>query len=169
MVPLLHANPALRAAKADEQRYRGGYDRAPRRSSLWMLDIRLPKEWVACPFGSFPPKRSASVAEADPQINEYLDTGHIAEADTVLASERYQALRSFAEIYTVGTSTAAQLWKAGCRTLEDVRSHLGADALPPPPESQEARARAKRRLEGNMTRSEIVSDWLDILDDLTTT
>jgi DNA polymerase/3'-5' exonuclease PolX len=55
------------------------------------------------------------------QITEYLETGRIQESDMILADPRFQTLRVFASVFTIGTSTAVELYdNQGCRSLSDV-------------------------------------------------
>lgn len=99
------------------------------------------------------------------QIDEYLDTGRIAESEGILASPRYAALRDFASVYTIGHSTARDLYdKHNCRTLEDVRAHY----MNISEESEQVRLKEKlrRRRIGGMTQVDIVEEWMQIKDDL---
>jgi hypothetical protein len=86
-------------------------------------------------------------------------------------------LQSFASIYSIGTSTAVELWNAGCRSLTDVRAYycrseekekeqLLEPTLTPRDARREERKAAKRRAGGNMSRSEVVGTWLDLKADL---
>ncbi|BEI93291.1 uncharacterized protein CcaverHIS019_0509190 [Cutaneotrichosporon cavernicola] len=114
------------------------------------------------------------------RIEEYLTTGQIAEAEEIKASPRFQALRLFSSVWSVGHSTAAELWRAGCRNLEDVRLYFSRTDAPPILEdggdgweydratAREERARRQRREEGAMTREEVVSAWLNLKDELDT-
>lgn len=56
-----------------------------------------------------------------------------------------------------------QLWDAGCRTLDDVLQHY--DWTPPSTPKEERKAR-KRRMEGTMTKPEIVHAWVKLRDQL---
>lgn len=76
---------------------------------------------------------------------------------------RYNALKTFSSVYSIGHQTAVQLWNAGCRTLEDVRSHY--EYIPPEGRKEERRAR-KRRMEGTMTKAEVVHAWLEVRQEL---
>ncbi|BEJ16312.1 hypothetical protein CspHIS471_0509170 [Cutaneotrichosporon sp. HIS471] len=113
------------------------------------------------------------------RIDEYLTTGQIAEAEEIKASPRFQALRLFSSVWSVGHSTAAELWRAGCRDLEDVRLYFSRTDAPPLLEdgdgweydratAREERARRRRREEGTMTREEVVSAWLNLKEELDT-
>jgi DNA polymerase mu len=98
-----------------------------------------------------------------------LSTGTIAESAEICASERFRALREFATIYSIGTATAAELWSKGCRTLDDVRAHYCGDAGgegEKPAERRAERKAAQRRLDGTMTRAEVVSAWLNLKPEL---
>lgn len=68
----------------------------------------------------------------------------------------------------MGTSTAVELWNAGCRSLADVRAHYcrGHEDLLTAHDRRAERKAAQRRAEGRMTRAEVVSAWLDLKDDL---
>lgn len=104
------------------------------------------------------------------RIDEYLTTGTVAESVAILNSPRYQAMEQFASIYTIGKSTAAELWDKGCRTLADVR-RVYVDEDEDVSDGGEgdrakARARSRRRRDGTMTRGETVAAWLGMKDDL---
>lgn len=99
------------------------------------------------------------------QIDEFLETGRIVESEEILASPRYQALRTFASVYTIGHHTAKDLYdRHHCRTLEDVRQHYANIAE----ESEEVRLKVKdrRQREGGMLHVDIVEEWIKIKDDL---
>ncbi|KLT45462.1 Nucleotidyltransferase [Cutaneotrichosporon oleaginosum] len=116
------------------------------------------------------------------RIDEYLKTGQIAEAEEIKASSRFQALRLFSSVWSVGHSTAAALWREGCRDLEDVRLYfLRTDPAPQLEEddsgwghgyewdratAREERAKNRRRENGKMTREEVVGAWLGLKDEL---
>ena len=99
------------------------------------------------------------------QIDEFLETGRIEESESILASPRYQALRTFSSVYTIGHSTAKDLYdRHHCRTLEDVRQHYQNIS----DESEEVRLKVKdrRRREGGMLHVDIVEEWIKIKSDL---
>lgn len=113
------------------------------------------------------------------QIDEYLTTGAIAESQSILASERFHALRLFSSVWSIGHSTAAELYRAGCRDLEDVRAYFcRTDPEPPIPPDEDGirdrsavraeRAKKRRRELGMMTREEVVGTWLELKDELDT-
>lgn len=57
----------------------------------------------------------------DSKINEYLNTGSIAEARGIAADPRFQALSQFSSIYTIGPTTARYYYDdLGITSLEDV-------------------------------------------------
>ncbi|KAF6763040.1 DNA polymerase mu [Ephemerocybe angulata] len=56
-------------------------------------------------------------------ILEYIETGSIPEAQTTLASERYQSLSLFASIYGIGPSKARQFYDMGMRSIEDLERY----------------------------------------------
>jgi DNA polymerase mu len=99
------------------------------------------------------------------RIDEFLTTGRIEESQVILASPRYQALRTFSSVHTIGYATAKELYdRHHCRTLEDVRLHYANIAE----ESEEVRLKVKdrRRREGGMLHVDIVEEWIKIKDDL---
>jgi DNA polymerase mu len=105
------------------------------------------------------------IPELTGQIDEFLETGQIAESIEILASERYKSLRDFASVYTVGHHKARELYdQHHCRTLEDVRQHYINIAE----ESEEVRLKEKqrRRQRGGMTHVDIVEEWMRVKDDL---
>ncbi|KAL1723700.1 hypothetical protein EV715DRAFT_190444 [Schizophyllum commune] len=62
------------------------------------------------------------------KLEEYVETGDIEEAATIAASQRFQSLEAFTDLYGVGATTARKLYAAGCRTLEDVERYYGVHA-----------------------------------------
>ncbi|ORY32892.1 putative beta DNA polymerase [Naematelia encephala] len=101
------------------------------------------------------------------RIDEYLTTGRIAETESILASERYQTLKLFASVYTVGHHTARELYDTHhCRTLGHVRRYYQGIAE----ESEEVRLKEKlrRRMKGGMTRIDIVEEWMGLKEELDT-
>jgi len=119
----------------------------------------------AARFGRKGCTKSKSAVDELKQIDEFLETGRIEESETILASSRYQALRTFSSVYTIGHSTAKDLYdRHHCRTLEDVRQHYQNIS----DESEEVRmkVRERRRREGGMLHVDIVEDWIKIKDDL---
>lgn len=82
-----------------------------------------------------------------------------------MASERYNTLRLFASIYSIGHHTAKDLYdRHHCRSLEDVRQHYIAVAE----ESEAVRLKEKnrRRREGGMTNADIVEEWMVLREEL---
>ncbi|KAG8945461.1 hypothetical protein FRC04_000746 [Tulasnella sp. 424] len=58
---------------------------------------------------------------SDTEINEFLNTGGIAEARGIAADPRFQALSQFSSIYTIGPTTARYYYDdLGVTTIEDV-------------------------------------------------
>ncbi|WVF71352.1 hypothetical protein IAT40_006156 [Kwoniella sp. CBS 6097] len=99
------------------------------------------------------------------RIDEYLTTGAVRESDQILLSTRYQALKLFASVYTIGHHKSKELYdRHYCRTLEDVRMHFEAIEE----ESPEARLKDKlrRRRRGGMKQVEIVEEWIRLKDEL---
>ncbi|KAL1736401.1 hypothetical protein EV714DRAFT_199088 [Schizophyllum commune] len=62
------------------------------------------------------------------KLEEYVETGDIEEAATIAASQRFQSLEAFTDLYGVGATTARKLYAAGCRTLEDVERYYGVNS-----------------------------------------
>ncbi|KAL1756325.1 hypothetical protein FB107DRAFT_211622 [Schizophyllum commune] len=62
------------------------------------------------------------------KLEEYVERGDIEEAVTISASQRYQSLQAFKDLYGVGATTARKLYAAGCRTLEDVERYYGVNS-----------------------------------------
>ncbi|WVQ99513.1 hypothetical protein IAU59_006649 [Kwoniella sp. CBS 9459] len=99
------------------------------------------------------------------RIDEYLTTGAVHESDRILLSSRYQALKLFASVYTIGHHKSKELYdRHHCRTLEDVRMHFEAIEE----ESPEARLKDKlrRRRRGGMKQVEIVEEWIRLKNEL---
>ncbi|PIL32799.1 hypothetical protein GSI_04916 [Ganoderma sinense ZZ0214-1] len=60
-------------------------------------------------------------------IEQYLDSGQISEAETIKASERFQALSLFASVYGIGPTTARRLYNLNLRTLDDLEIYYGVE------------------------------------------
>ncbi|KAA1470530.1 Nucleotidyltransferase [Dentipellis sp. KUC8613] len=60
-------------------------------------------------------------------IEEYIDTGHITEVETTLASTRYHTLTAFTTIYGIGPKTARQLYGLGLRTIEHLEAYYNVE------------------------------------------
>ncbi|TFY83154.1 hypothetical protein EWM64_g845 [Hericium alpestre] len=58
-------------------------------------------------------------------IEEYLDTGHISEVDSTLASPRFHSLTAFSSIYGIGPKTAQYLYGLGLTTIEQLETYYG--------------------------------------------
>lgn len=144
------------------------------------------------------PRRIKSGAEASKlsdvgpkvaeRIDEFLATGRVEEAEAIKASERYQTLNLISSVFTVGTSTAFELYtKHDCRTLEDVAEHYArreslewdtgvvGQGIPighsfKSAESGRRKRRSRdaqrRRTEGKMSQAEIVREWIALRDEL---
>ncbi|OJA18854.1 hypothetical protein AZE42_05230 [Rhizopogon vesiculosus] len=56
-------------------------------------------------------------------IQEFVKTGRIAEAQTILADSRFQSLSAFDTIYGIGPHTARRLYDLGLRTLEELEQY----------------------------------------------
>lgn len=132
------------------------------------------------------------------QIDEYLATGHIAESEEILASDRFQTLELLASVYTIGNRKARELYNDwGCRTLEDLAEHYalkeagewdsgvvgegipsgykgsgsslrGNSARSGSTPKRRSRDAARRRKEGKMSAAEIVREWIGLKPDLDT-
>nr|XP_018262951.1 DNA polymerase mu subunit [Kwoniella dejecticola CBS 10117]OBR85109.1 DNA polymerase mu subunit [Kwoniella dejecticola CBS 10117] len=99
------------------------------------------------------------------RIDEFLQKGYVADSVKIVNSPRYQALKLFATVYSIGHHTSKELYdKYHCRTLEDVRMHFEAIEE----ESPEARMKDKirRRRRGGMKQVEIVEEWIRLKDEL---
>lgn len=99
------------------------------------------------------------------QIDEYLQTGRIAETERILSSSRHHALTLFASVYSIGHTKSKELYeKYGCRELADVRRHYMDIAE----ESEEVRLKEKvrRRKFGGMSQVDIVEEWMLLKDEL---
>ncbi|BGP41435.1 hypothetical protein JCM10449v2_005416 [Rhodotorula kratochvilovae] len=55
------------------------------------------------------------------KVDEFLETGHIKEADDLAHNERYQSLRSLMTVHGIGHHTAKELYSQGFRCAEDMR------------------------------------------------
>jgi DNA polymerase mu len=109
----------------------------------------------------------SSFPKVDVQIDEYLQTGVILESQEILASSRFQALRLFSSIFTIGHTTAKTLYdQYNCRTLEDVRLHYEMITEESPAVRQKDLMR--RRLNGGMKQVEIVDAWIALKEELDT-
>lgn len=99
------------------------------------------------------------------QIDEFLQTGEIAESQEILASPRYNALQTFASVYTIGHFRAKELYERHhCLTLEDVKRYF-AD-MEKDGEAKQGRGKDKRRMRGGMKEYEIVEEWMKLKNEL---
>nr|KIR46295.1 DNA polymerase mu subunit [Cryptococcus bacillisporus CA1280] len=99
------------------------------------------------------------------RIDEFLQTGEIAESQEILASPRYNALQTFASVYTIGHFRAKELYERHhCRTLEDVKRYF-AD-MEKDGEAKQGRGKDKRRMRGGMKEYEIVEEWMKLKNEL---
>ena len=81
----------------------------------WLKELVQP--FPASAYGFFQLTQSATFRK----ITEYLETGRIEESDHILSDPRFQILRAFSSVFTIGTSTAVELYDVhGCRSLSDV-------------------------------------------------
>ncbi|KAJ9128397.1 hypothetical protein QFC24_000690 [Naganishia onofrii] len=125
-------------------------------------------------------------------IDEFLETGHIAESEEIIASDRYQALELFSSVFTIGNSIAKQLYDVhGCRTMDDLLDHYalkeagewdtgvvgqgipagykskpGGERFGTGERKRRSRDAARRRKEGKMSQAEIVREWVALKPDL---
>ncbi|CCM02941.1 uncharacterized protein FIBRA_05056 [Fibroporia radiculosa] len=60
-------------------------------------------------------------------VEEYVLSGKITEAQSILASERFQALSLFATIYGIGPTTARKLYALGLRSLDNLEVYYGVE------------------------------------------
>ncbi|RXW14888.1 hypothetical protein EST38_g10962 [Candolleomyces aberdarensis] len=74
------------------------------------------------------------------KVEEYLETGSIPEAQTTLASERYQALSTFVSIYGIGPAKARQFYDMGMRNISDLQRYhdITPDSQPKTPAEVDA-------------------------------
>ncbi|WVQ86482.1 hypothetical protein IAS59_000195 [Cryptococcus gattii] len=99
------------------------------------------------------------------RIDEFLQTGEIAESQEILASPRYNALQTFASVYTIGHFRAKELYERHhCRTLEDVKRYF-AD-MEKDGEAEQGRGKGRRRMRGGMKEYEIVEEWMKLKNEL---
>ncbi|OWT40517.1 DNA polymerase mu subunit [Cryptococcus neoformans Bt1] len=99
------------------------------------------------------------------RIDEFLQTGEIAESQEILESLRFNALQIFASVYTIGHFRAKELYERHhCRTLEDVKRHF-AD-MEKDGEAKKGRHKDKRRMRGGMKEYEIVEEWMKLKSEL---
>lgn len=143
------------------------------------------------------PRRISSGAEASKlqdvgpkvaeRIDEFLATGRVEEAEGIKESEKYQTLNLLASVFTVGTSTAFELYtKYGCRSLEDVAQHYAqrealewdtgvvGEGIPvghsfraeSGRRKRRSRDAQRRRMQGKMSQAEIVREWIALREEL---
>ncbi|EIW53973.1 Nucleotidyltransferase [Trametes versicolor FP-101664 SS1] len=60
-------------------------------------------------------------------VDEYLDNGHISEAQTIQSSERFRTLSLFTSIYGIGPHAARRLFALGLRSLADLEIYYGVE------------------------------------------
>lgn len=60
-------------------------------------------------------------------LDEFLSKGEVGEAERVKASTRYGSLKEFTSIHGIGPLKASQLYREGCRSLEDLGRIYGSD------------------------------------------
>ncbi|KAI0937789.1 hypothetical protein AcW1_003856 [Taiwanofungus camphoratus] len=65
-------------------------------------------------------------------VEEFLETGKIGEAQTLLASPRFRTLSLFSSIYGIGPTTARRLYNLGLRSLQDLEIYYGVERRPMP-------------------------------------
>lgn len=64
------------------------------------------------------------------KTREFLSLGHILETKTILASERYESLSLFTQVFGIGASVARQLYDVhGLRTIEQLHLFYDVDAI----------------------------------------
>ncbi|TFK51026.1 Nucleotidyltransferase [Heliocybe sulcata] len=80
-------------------------------------------------------------------IEEYIETGKIAEAQATLTSERYKSLTAFTAIYGIGPNTAKQLYSQGLRTIRDLEVWYG---IRPPEGEEDAEGVYAQQLQGGI-------------------
>ncbi|KAJ2917762.1 hypothetical protein MD484_g2678, partial [Candolleomyces efflorescens] len=74
------------------------------------------------------------------KVEEYIKTRFIPEAQTTLASERYQALSTFVTIYGIGPAKARQFYDMGMRNTSDLERYydITPDSQPQTPAEVDA-------------------------------
>ncbi|EIW53979.1 Nucleotidyltransferase [Trametes versicolor FP-101664 SS1] len=60
-------------------------------------------------------------------VDEFLDNGHISEAQTIKSSERFRTLSLFTSIYGIGPHAARRLFALGLRSLADLEIYYGVE------------------------------------------
>ncbi|KAL1945244.1 hypothetical protein VTO73DRAFT_2095 [Trametes versicolor] len=60
-------------------------------------------------------------------VDEFLDNGHISEAQTIQSSERFRTLSLFTSIYGIGPHAARRLFALGLRSLADLEIYHGVE------------------------------------------
>ncbi|KAH9915905.1 Nucleotidyltransferase [Fomitopsis serialis] len=60
-------------------------------------------------------------------VEEFIDTGKIEEAQTILASDRFKALSLFTSVYGIGPNTAHRLYSLGLRSINDLEIYYGVE------------------------------------------
>ncbi|KAH8930442.1 Nucleotidyltransferase [Atractiella rhizophila] len=58
-------------------------------------------------------------------VKEWIESGTIAEAESIRRSTRFQALSQFVKVHGIGPGKAKELYAKGCRTIEDVSAKGG--------------------------------------------
>ncbi|TFY63526.1 hypothetical protein EVJ58_g3189 [Rhodofomes roseus] len=69
-------------------------------------------------------------------VEQFVNTGKIDEAQTILASDRFKALSLFTSIYGIGPNTARRLYSLGLRTINDLEVYYGVERDDPPEPAQ---------------------------------
>ncbi|KAL1945254.1 hypothetical protein VTO73DRAFT_2105 [Trametes versicolor] len=69
-------------------------------------------------------------------VDEFLDNGHISEAQTIKSSERFRTLSLFTSIYGIGPHAARRLFALGLRSLADLEIYYGVEPSSSSPTSQ---------------------------------
>ncbi|KAH9856763.1 Nucleotidyltransferase [Lenzites betulinus] len=80
-------------------------------------------------------------------VEEFLDNGHITEAQAIKSSERFQTLSLFSSVYGIGAHTARRLFGLGLRSLDDLEIYYGVereDMQAPQPEIVEVDVKQRK-------------------------
>ncbi|CDO72628.1 hypothetical protein BN946_scf184985.g47 [Trametes cinnabarina] len=84
-------------------------------------------------------------------VEEFLDSGGIAESQTIKTSERFQILSLFSSVYGIGPNTARRLYNLGLRSLDDLEVYYGVEREEidvPPDEVVEVEGKPPRQEHG---------------------
>ncbi|CUA67781.1 hypothetical protein RSOLAG22IIIB_03208 [Rhizoctonia solani] len=101
-------------------------------------------------------------------IKEYLETGKIAEAKKVAASERFQVLSLLTQVHGVGAAKAREHYSAGHKTLQDLIKYYGAKSKAGTHLGIFAALQLHEELNATIPREEVETIAKNIFDELST-